>query len=80
MSPELRFRERERPGSAYRLGGYKCPTSGRPERVDGTQKFLGEIRLEGMLHVKLVTLDVARARIPHRTRTGLRRVSSRLDE
>ena len=41
--------------SARRLGGR--------ERVDGTQKFLAEIRLERMLHVKLVTLDVARARI-----------------
>ena len=33
------------------------------ERVTGAQQFLADLRLEGMLHVKLVTLDCARARI-----------------
>ncbi len=33
------------------------------ERVSGYQRFLADIPLEGMLHVKLVTLDAARARI-----------------
>ncbi|TNM63179.1 xanthine dehydrogenase family protein molybdopterin-binding subunit [Streptomyces sp. NP160] len=40
---------------ARRIGGR--------ERVTGTQQFVADIRLEGMLHVKLVTLDVGRARI-----------------
>jgi CO/xanthine dehydrogenase Mo-binding subunit len=40
---------------ASRLGGV--------ERVSGAQDFLADVRLEGMLHVKLVTLDCARARI-----------------
>ena len=31
--------------------------------MSGTQQFLADIPLKGMLHVKLVTLDVARARI-----------------
>ena len=33
------------------------------ERVTGAQRYTGDIRLEGMLHVKLVTLDCAHARI-----------------
>ena len=33
------------------------------DRVTGEQMFLADLRLEGMLHVKLVTLDCARARI-----------------
>lgn len=41
--------------AARRLGGR--------ERVTGEQAFVADIQLEGMLHVKLVTLDVARARI-----------------
>ncbi len=41
--------------AASRLGGV--------ERVTGAQEFLADVRLEGMLHVKLVTLDCARARI-----------------
>jgi CO/xanthine dehydrogenase Mo-binding subunit len=40
---------------ASRLGGV--------ERVTGAQEFLADVRLEDMLHVKLVTLDCARARI-----------------
>jgi CO/xanthine dehydrogenase Mo-binding subunit/aerobic-type carbon monoxide dehydrogenase small subunit (CoxS/CutS family) len=41
--------------NARRLGGR--------ERVSGVQQFLADIPLQGMLHVKLVTLDAARARI-----------------
>ena len=33
------------------------------ERVTGSQRFLADIPVDGMLYVKLVTLDVARARI-----------------
>ena len=39
------------------------PRLGGRERVTGTQQFLADIPLPDMLHVKLVTLDVARARI-----------------
>jgi len=41
--------------SARRVGGR--------ERVSGRQQFVGDIRLDGALHVRLVTLDCARARI-----------------
>jgi len=41
--------------SSRRLGGY--------ERVTGQQQYVGDIRLEDMLHVKLVHLDCGRARI-----------------
>jgi len=41
--------------SVRRTGGY--------ERVTGQQEFVGDIRLDGMLHVKLVTVDCAHARI-----------------
>ena len=41
--------------SKRRLGGY--------ERVTGQQQYVGDIRLEAMLHVKLVHLDCGRARI-----------------
>jgi CO/xanthine dehydrogenase Mo-binding subunit len=41
--------------SARRVGGR--------ERVTGRQQFVGDVRLDGLLHIRLVTLDVARARI-----------------
>lgn len=41
--------------SARRVGGR--------ERVTGEQRFVGDVRLDGMLHVALATLDCARARI-----------------
>ncbi|HEV7213212.1 MAG TPA: xanthine dehydrogenase family protein molybdopterin-binding subunit [Blastococcus sp.] len=41
--------------SARRVGG--------ADRVTGSQRFVGDVRLDNMLHVKLVTLDCARARI-----------------
>ena len=42
-------------GSPARVGGV--------DRVTGRQAYVADIRLEDVLHVKLVTLDVARARI-----------------
>ncbi|WP_448627503.1 xanthine dehydrogenase family protein molybdopterin-binding subunit [Geodermatophilus sp. URMC 64] len=41
--------------SARRVGGY--------ERVTGRQRFVGDVKPDDLLHVKLVTLDCARARI-----------------
>ncbi|MET1231932.1 MAG: xanthine dehydrogenase family protein molybdopterin-binding subunit [Candidatus Limnocylindrales bacterium] len=41
--------------SPARVGGF--------DRVTGRQAYVADIRLEGMLHAKLVTLDRARARI-----------------
>jgi CO/xanthine dehydrogenase Mo-binding subunit len=41
--------------SARRVGG--------ADRVTGSQRFVGDVRLDNLLHVKLVTLDCARARI-----------------
>jgi len=48
--------------SARRVGGV--------ERVSGRQKFVADIRLENMLHVKLVGVDCARARIISVDTTG----------
>jgi CO/xanthine dehydrogenase Mo-binding subunit len=63
--------------SVRRVGGY--------ERVTGQQEFVGDIRLDDMLHVKLVTIDCAHARI-HRIDTrraralpGVREVVSAAD-
>lgn len=49
--------------SRERIIGSSPRRGGGIERVTGAQEFLADIRLEGMLHVKLVTLDCARARI-----------------
>jgi CO/xanthine dehydrogenase Mo-binding subunit/aerobic-type carbon monoxide dehydrogenase small subunit (CoxS/CutS family) len=43
--------------------GADVPRLGGIERVMGSQQFLADIPLPGMLYVKLVTLDAARARI-----------------
>ena len=43
--------------------GTGVPRVGGRERVNGSQQFLADIRVENMLYVKLVTLDVACARI-----------------
>jgi CO/xanthine dehydrogenase Mo-binding subunit len=43
--------------------GVSVPRVGGVERVTGRQQFVGDVRLDNMLHVKLVTLDCARARI-----------------
>ena len=37
--------------------------AGGVERVTGRQQYVADIHLEDVLHVKLVALDVARARI-----------------
>ena len=57
--------------SVWRLGGR--------ERLNGTQQFLADITLEGMLHVKLVTLDAARARIISIDTTAARAVPGVVD-
>lgn len=43
--------------------GTGMPRSGGAERVTGTYTYLGDIRVPGVLHAKLVTLDCAHARI-----------------
>ena len=43
--------------------GDSPPRVGGPERVRGTLEYVADIRFGDALHVKLVTLDVARARI-----------------
>lgn len=53
--PEEAKEERKVGTDVIRLGGI--------ERVNGSQQFLADIELTDMLHLKLVTLDVARARI-----------------
>ena len=57
--------------NARRLGGR--------ERVSGTQQFLADIALPNMLHVKLVTLDAARARIVSIDTTEARAVPGVVD-
>ena len=47
----------------WRSVGTPVSRRGGAERVTGAQEFLADVRLEDMLHVKLVTLDCARARI-----------------
>ena len=49
------------------------------ERVSGSQQFLADIPLAGMLHVKLVTLDAARARIVSIDTTQARAVPGVVD-
>ena len=49
------------------------------ERVSGNQQFLADIPLAGMLHVKLVTLDAARARIVSIDTTQARAVPGVVD-
>ena len=49
------------------------------ERVSGNQQFLADIPLEGMLHVKLVTLHAARARIVSMDTTEARTVPGVVD-
>ena len=43
--------------------GVSAPRVGGHERVTGRQLFVGDIRLDGMAHVKLVSVDCARARL-----------------
>ena len=43
--------------------GADISRAGGVERVNGSQQFLADIELEGMAHIKLVSLNVGRARI-----------------
>jgi len=43
--------------------GADISRAGGVERVSGTQAFLADLQIEGMTHLKLVTLDVGRAKI-----------------
>lgn len=43
--------------------GTSAPRVGGVERVTGAQRYVADIQLDGVLHVKLVHLDCARARI-----------------
>ncbi|MDA8203307.1 MAG: xanthine dehydrogenase family protein molybdopterin-binding subunit [Chloroflexi bacterium] len=52
--------------SSQRVGGY--------ERVTGAQQYLADLRLQDVLHVKLVTLDCARARLISIDTVAARRV------
>ena len=45
-----------------RIGGSPARVGGR-DRVTGAQQYVADLRIPDMLHVKLVTLDCARARI-----------------
>jgi len=45
--------------------GTSVPRVGGVERVTGAQRYVADIRLENTLHVKLVHLNCARARIDH---------------
>lgn len=58
--PSERTPEADEPPS---LIGRSAPRGGGPERVAGTQRYVADIGLEGVLHVALVHLDCARARI-----------------
>ena len=79
-------RSQHQPGHATRCGqnietwvGANVRRFGGRERVSGNQKFLADIPLEGMLHVKLVTLDAARARIISIDTTQARNVPGVVD-
>jgi CO/xanthine dehydrogenase Mo-binding subunit/aerobic-type carbon monoxide dehydrogenase small subunit (CoxS/CutS family) len=64
-----------RPGQNMQASvGADVPRLGGIERVTGSQQFLADIPLPGMLYVKLVTLDAARARIIGIDLTEARRV------
>ncbi|WP_205857402.1 xanthine dehydrogenase family protein molybdopterin-binding subunit, partial [Phytoactinopolyspora endophytica] len=60
------------------IGTSRARVGGR-ERLDGTQQFLADLRLERLAHVKLVTLDVARARILSVDDSAAREVPGVLD-
>jgi CO/xanthine dehydrogenase Mo-binding subunit/aerobic-type carbon monoxide dehydrogenase small subunit (CoxS/CutS family) len=64
-----------RPGQNMQASvGADVPRLGGIERVTGSQQFLADIPLPGILYVKLVTLDAARARIIGIDLTEARRV------
>jgi CO/xanthine dehydrogenase Mo-binding subunit len=78
-----RTSEHRAPGQARRAPAQTVGTSARRfgglERVTGEQAFLADLRLEGMLHVKLVTLDCARAKIDGVDATGALKVPAVVD-
>lgn len=59
--------------------GSNAVRAGGAERVTGRQEFLADIELDGMVHLKLVTLDAARARIKDIDTTAARAVPGVLD-
>ncbi|WP_333846808.1 xanthine dehydrogenase family protein molybdopterin-binding subunit [Phaeobacter italicus] len=50
-------------GDGDKLVGQDVIRSGGVERVSGTQEFLADLEIDNVLHLKMVKLDVARARI-----------------
>ncbi|MCU1615664.1 MAG: Xanthine dehydrogenase, molybdenum binding subunit apoprotein [Frankiales bacterium] len=60
--------------SAPQIGVSTRRVGGR-ERVTGRQRFVGDVRLDNLLHVRLVTLDCARARIVAIDTTDAERVA-----
>lgn len=65
--------------AGLRAVGSSPRRAGGAERVSGAHAFVADLRLEGMLHVKLVTLDVARARIDAVDAGGARTVPGVVD-
>lgn len=59
----VKHEESEGAGSAGSAIGQSARRVGGLERVSGMQRYLADIRLEGALHVKLVHVECARARI-----------------
>ena len=55
--------EREAGAASRPVVGTSLPRVGAIERVTGAQRYTADLRLEHTLHVKLVHLDCARARI-----------------
>ena len=51
------------PGTTEHRVGVSARRVGGRDRVTGRQRFVGDVRLDNVLHVRLVTLDCARARI-----------------
>jgi CO/xanthine dehydrogenase Mo-binding subunit len=68
------------PGATtLRAVGTSAVRAGGAERVSGEQLFLADLRLGGMLHVKLVHVDCARARIDAVDATAARAVPGVVD-
>ncbi|MDZ5697459.1 molybdopterin-dependent oxidoreductase [Chelativorans sp. M5D2P16] len=60
---QLRDAETEKSDPSPKMVGASAVRSGGRERADGSQKFLADIEIGNVAHLKLVTLPVARARI-----------------
>lgn len=78
-TPDTRTRDTGTPVTRTGQVGTPAPRRGGLERVTGQQEFLADLRLEGMLHVKLVHLDCARARIDGVDKAAALRVPGVLD-